>query len=178
LTYKPEGAETLRELARKAAAVVKLPWKETNALVLRRGPYVVAAGLAESVPDAKPLVLKGRFIDLFDPELPVLSTVALSPGKRALLFDLAAGSKKGTRVLAAACRVREQRFSDKVLSFRADGIAETQALVRIAAQEKPAAVLVGGQPLDPANYDFAAGTVRLRFPNSPSGVTVELRFGR
>lgn len=176
LTYRQDGAETLRKLAMRAATAVKLPWKETNALVLRRGPYIVAAGLSESVLNAKPASLKGRFIDLFDPELPVLSTIDLVPGKRALLLDLAAGGKREPAVMAAACRVREERFNDNVLSFRADGIAETRAVVRITAPQKPTAVLVGGQPLDPAQFDFADGLVRLRFPNSAAGQLVELRF--
>ena len=49
LTYKEDGAETVRKAVRQAAAeAVKLPWKETNSLVLRRGPYLVAAGLEQS----------------------------------------------------------------------------------------------------------------------------------
>ena len=37
-------------LARTAAARAGLDWKKTNYLTLRRGPYIVAAGLDESVP--------------------------------------------------------------------------------------------------------------------------------
>jgi len=155
---------------------VKLPWKETNALVLRRGPYVVAAGLSESLPGKEHLVLKGRFIDLFDPDLSVVSTVALSPGKRVLLVDLMAWNKKDSRIVAAACRVRDERFLDNALSFRADGIAETQAVVRIAAEKKPMWVRVGGELLDADHFDFADGSLRLRFPNSSSGQVIEVHF--
>ena len=52
----------MRDLARQAAAAVKLEWKETSALVMRRGPYLIAAGLDESLPDAQP-VLKGNFVE-------------------------------------------------------------------------------------------------------------------
>ena len=44
LTYKEDGAETVRKAVRQAAAAVKLAWKETDSLVLRRGPYLIAAG--------------------------------------------------------------------------------------------------------------------------------------
>jgi hypothetical protein len=37
----------------------------------------------------------------------------------------------------AACRVRDERFDGKALRFRAEGIADTQAVVRIAASAKP-----------------------------------------
>ena len=36
LTYKEDGAETIRKAVRQAAVAVKLPWKETATLVLRR----------------------------------------------------------------------------------------------------------------------------------------------
>ena len=52
LTYEADGGETLRGFARQAAAAIHLPWSETNALVLRRGPYVIAAGLDDSIPNA------------------------------------------------------------------------------------------------------------------------------
>jgi hypothetical protein len=62
LTYRADGADVIRKLARQAAEAVKLEWHESAAIVLRRGPYVIAAGLDESVPDAAPTVLHGRFI--------------------------------------------------------------------------------------------------------------------
>ena len=50
LTYEKDGAERVRALARKSAEMVKLAWSETNALVLRRGPFIIAAALDESLP--------------------------------------------------------------------------------------------------------------------------------
>ena len=64
LTYKADGADTVRNDVRRAAGAVKLAWKETNALVLRRGPYLVAAALDESVPRPDAPLLKGRYVDL------------------------------------------------------------------------------------------------------------------
>ena len=40
----------------------------------------------------------------------------------------------------------------------------------------PKAVLIKGQPLAPTDFDFADGTLRIRFPNSPDGVAVEIRW--
>ena len=103
--------------------------------MLRRGPFVIAAGLDESVPNAKPYVLRGRFIDLFDSSLPILSSVSVTPGKRILLFDLnATPAGANPSVIAAACRIREQTASAEKLSFLVDGIENTQAVVRIHAR--------------------------------------------
>lgn len=70
-TYRKDGTDTVRKMAEQAAKAVKLACKESNTLILHRGPYLVASGPDESVPHAKPVVLKGRDINLFDADLPV-----------------------------------------------------------------------------------------------------------
>lgn len=176
LSHQEGGANQVRQIVKQAASEVRLPWHESNTLVLRRGPYLVASGLDESIPDAEAPVLKGRLVDLFDAEMPVRSEVALSPGKRALLLDLDFFSAGRARVVAAACRVRDEAVLGRTLSFRASGIARTNAVVRLILPSEPKAVLVSGLPLAPDRYDFGAGTLRLRFANSPDSVPVEIRW--
>jgi len=71
LSHSKDGGVTVRGLAPQAAAAVNLTWKETNALVLRRGPYIVGAGLDDSVSRAGTFTLHGRIVDLFDARLSV-----------------------------------------------------------------------------------------------------------
>jgi hypothetical protein len=176
LTYQAGGADTIRAVVREAAAAVKLPWKETNSLVLRRGPYLIAAGLDESVPNTKPRILHGRYINLFDPELTVLNTVTVRPGSRMLLFDLDTARPSTQRVVAAAARVRDEKTAGNVLSFRVDGIGGTNGVLRVTAKQAPREVTMDGRTIEASRYDFSQGTVRLRFPNSPDPVAVEIRF--
>jgi hypothetical protein len=180
LTYQSGGANAVRDAVREAAAAVKLPWKETNSLVLRRGPYLIAAGLDESVPNAKAHVLHGRYINLFDAELPVLNTVTVGPGTRMLLFDLDAAPSPGTsrnpRVVAAAARVRDEKTAGNVLSFRVDGIGGTSGVLRVAARSAPREITMDGRTIEASQYDFSQGTVRLRFPNSVEPAMIEIRF--
>jgi hypothetical protein len=178
LTYREDGGEAVRRVVRQAAAVVKLAWKETDSLVLRRGPYVIAAGLDESVPDAKPYVLRGRYLNLFDPELAVLTAVTVSPQTRKLLLDLDTVKPNDFRVVAASCRVRDAKTDGRSLQFQADGIGDTAAVVRIAANTAPVEVRVGSQSLDPSKYDYSAGLLRLRFPNSADPVPVTIRLAK
>ena len=178
LTYKEDGAERVRKAARQAAAAVKLVWKETDSLVLRRGPYLVAAGLDESTPNAKPYILHGRYLNLFDPELAVLNTVTVAPRSRMLLLDLNSVKSDGPKVVAAACRVRDEKADGKTLQFRADGIGGTNAIVQIAAHSTPVEVLVDGKPLDPSKYDYSGGLLRVRFPNSVEPVTVNVLLAK
>ncbi len=176
LSREENGGETVRKIVMQAAASVGLPWQETNALLLRRGPYLVGAGLDESLPGAPSATLKGRFIDLFDAELPVQTQVTLSPGKRSLLLDLERFPAGRARVVVAACRVRDEVVEGKTLRFRATGIAQTGAVVRIVLPAPPQSVRIDNQPLAASQFDFEAGTLRLRFPNSPDGVQAEVRW--
>ena len=178
LTYKEDGAGIIRKAVREAAAAVRLPWKEADSLVLRRGPYVIAAGLDESVPGSRAYVLRGRYLNLFDPELAVLNDVAVEAGTRRLLLDLNVVNSTDFKVLAAACRVRDEKVEGKTLRFRADGIGDTNGVIRVAAPSAPAEVLVGGRVADSTQYDYSMGTLRLRFPNSTDPVAVEIRLAR
>jgi len=176
LSHQADGSEWVRKAVMQAAAAVRLPWRESNALVLRRGPYVIASGLDESVPDVAALTLRGRFVDLFDADLSLRSAVEMTAGKRSLLVDLDRFSARRARVVAAACRVRDEKVAGRTLSFRATGIAQTNAVVRAILPAAPRAVSMNGQPMAPDKFDFAEGTLRVRFPNSPEGVVVAIQW--
>ena len=176
LSYRADGGTTVRKAAQQAAAAIGIEWREADALVLRRGPYVIAAGLDESVPEAKPYSLHGQFIDLFDANLPILHDVRIAPGKRFLLYDLDIAGDAAPHIVAAACRVRNERASEKSLTFQADGVAESQAVVRCAVKSAPVQVSIDGKPVGDTVYDAASRTLLLRFPNTVSPTLVEVRF--
>lgn len=172
LTYRPDGATQIRALAQQAVAAAHLPWQETNALVLRRGPYIVAAGLDESIPNAPTTVLRGRFLNLFDNTLAPLSQVSLEPGQRVLLLDLNQFPTRTPRIVAAACRVRDTQVTRRQVSFHADGIAATQGVVCLTLPRAPQQVEVNGQALPTTSYDYTDNILRVRFANSPAGAMV------
>jgi hypothetical protein len=177
LTYKPDGADHLRALARQACEAAALEYRETNYLALRRGPYVVAAGLDESLAGA-PHVLRGRFLDLFDARLPVVDSVTLTPGSRRLLLDLDRARPSGPAVLASACKtLGAEKTPEGTFRFYAEGPDKTEAAVRLALSEDPKEVTVDGRPLLPEAraWDAATKTLLLRFPNAPAGVWVTVR---
>ncbi|MGH9599309.1 MAG: hypothetical protein ACRD27_05560 [Terracidiphilus sp.] len=177
LTYRADGGQVLRSFARQAAAAVHLPWRETNALVMRRGPYVIADGLDESIPNAAPYTLRGRFVDLFDPNLPVLTKVAVAPGVRALLFDLNFNQKEATpRIVAAACQIRSLRVSAHRLSFVADGIADTNSVIRIQTRVKPERISVAGRRIESNQFEMDGDTLLLHFQNSVEPIPIAIDF--
>ena len=177
LTYRKEGADRIRDLIQGACRAARLPYRETNFLALRRGPYLVAAGLDESLPDA-PHRLTGHFVDLFDAGLPLLNAVTLTPGSRSLLLDLDRMRSQGPVILAAACKtVGARRLPGGGIRFHAAGPDNTEAAVRLRLDAPPQVVTVDGAALAPGGqtWDTATHTLLLRFPNSASGHWVTIR---
>ena len=174
LTYERTGATQVRTLTRQAAEAVKVEWKESAALVLRRGPYLIAAGLDEAMPDQPPVAIRGRFIPLFDPALAVVNEVNLTPGDRAMLLDVDAVTTDREGVIAAACGIREESVTPDAISFRAFGVAGSDAVVCIASRHPPKRITVGEQLLPQAAWHYDAGLLRIQFQNSPNSLTVNI----
>ena len=154
-----------------------LGYRETNHLVLRRGPYIVAAGLDESL-DEPPHILRGHFLNMFDAQLPIIESVSLTPGSRHLLFDLDRPGPAPPAVVASACKtLRAESTSDGGFRFYAEGPDKIEAVVRIRLKNSPKEVKLDGQPLpaDAQSWDVPTHTLRLRFPNAATGHWLTLR---
>jgi hypothetical protein len=147
-------------------------WK--NHFLLDRGPYKIAAALDESVSD-EPYELEGSFIDLFDPALPIVTRKELTPGSQAFLYDLRK-APKAPAILAAASRAYDLQRTRRTFSYTSKAPAETFNVTRILLPRKPGNVLVDGKPAADCSWDPASRTLFLRFPNSPDGVRVEIRW--
>jgi hypothetical protein len=174
LSRSRDGADVMREDVKQAMGATGQTWKESRALVLRRGPYIVAAGLEDTTRDATPVVLKGRFILLFDPAQPVISEFLVGAGTRGLLVDLDRFPKDFVGVVAAACEVKNQKVDAESISFDAIGQADTRAVVSLLIPQVPQAVTVDGKALASDALDFASGVLRLRFANHATTVHVQI----
>jgi hypothetical protein len=176
LTYSPSGSETIFGLLQKAASAIHLPLTESSALVLRRGPYVVAAGLDESAGETHPVSVTGDLINLFDAGLAESRKVEIKPGTRALLLDVDYFKSSRPRVLAASAKIAAERASRNRLTFTAEGIDQTQAVVRILAARPIREVTIGGRPLHAAEYTQSGRTLLLRFINTASPQQIQVMF--
>jgi len=177
LTHRPDGADHIRGLVRRACESIGLEYHETNYLALRRGPYMVAAGLNESIDQAAHL-MRGRFINLFDARLPIIDGVPIAPGGRYLLLDLEHARVSEPAVLASACKVLGAEVTpDGSFRFYAEGPDKIEAVARVVLPSAPAEVRVDDRPLagDAWSWDAASKTVLLRFPNAAAGRWVRLK---
>jgi hypothetical protein len=176
-TRDEKGADAAVSLAQSASKSAGLKWKETNYLLLRRGPYVIAAGLDEN-PMSSVKTVKGRFINLFDPKLAVESQVTITPGTRHYLLDLDALGHAKPSVLASASKVLGETATAHRLRFHSEGPSETKAATRIALPSPPTSVKVGDDAASQIEqtWDEASHTLLLTYPNSPDGVWVEVNY--
>ena len=181
LTYLPNGGNVVYDLVQKAAKSVHLPLKETNALILRRGPYVIAAGLDNEPgitrqPSAHPQSVTGDLINLFDADLAETPEVAVKPGTRALLLDVNYFKSSTPRVLAASAKITGEHASAGSLTFQAEGIDQTNAVIRILSTKPPREVTVNGKPLDNGQYRQSGRTLLLHFVNTATPQEIEVLF--
>ena len=173
LTYQKRGGSHVRKLVRQACAAVKLDYREADHLALRRGPYLIAAGLEGSSPEA------GHDLPVDSSTSshgsPVVTSVKLNPRSRVLLFDIELAQKTFPRVLVSACKVLgEARTPGDGLSFVAVGPDQTEALIRVGLPGEPRTVTVNGEALLGASqtWDEESHTLLVRFPNKAVGQRV------
>ena len=165
LASQPDGDARLMAVVQAAAAARGIKWSEANHLLLRRGPYIAAAGLDESV-DAPAPRLGGKFINLFDPSLRVTNAVVLAPGSRFLLVDLAAAGKGQPRVLASSCKTLPRGTAKGTLDLAVEGVGNTPAVVLVRCPSKPpAAVTLEGEAISTTEYSAADELLWIRFTN-------------
>jgi len=181
LAADPNGDAVLADAVRNAAKDMEswpsrhFRWSETNCLLLRRGPYVIAAGLDESVGGAA-RTLRGRFINLFDSELRLQREVTLSPGTRFVLLDVDAPEITGRALLASACRAVPRKQAADEISYLVEGVANTPGAALFRASHAPRSVQLDGKVVDTVNYDAAQKLLWVRFTNEAAPRELSLQF--
>lgn len=165
--------ESVKRLYEGAAHGGELLFK--NNFRLERGPYELVAVMDESVSD-DPCRIEGRLIDLYDPELPVVTSREIRPGEQGLFLNLdRVGQPRRAQVLAAACRTYDEVRGKRSFAFVAKSPAQTTNVMRILLPEAPKEIFVGGKEVSVEGcWDEASHTCLLRFENDPDGVQVRI----
>lgn len=145
----------------------------SSSFYLERGMYDVVAVMDEST-GAEPFEVKGVLIDLYDCELPVYTSKKVVPGTQGLFVDVSRVSRKRPQVLAAAAREYDEAVNGNSYSFVMKSPVNTVNVARVLLPSRPSSVLVNGQETVSDNaWDELSGTWRLKFQNSPDGVSVK-----
>ena len=175
LSSDPQGDAPVVSAAKEAALHAHIPWRETNYLLLRRGPYIVAAGLDESI-EGETKELRGRFVNLFDPDLAIRDSLRLSPGSRFLLLDLEkiVGSKP--TIVASACKALPVKSGRDSISITFEGVAGTPGAMLLRAPSAPRSMLLEDKPLDTFTYLKEDHALRISFENESFPRTLQVQF--
>jgi hypothetical protein len=164
LSASAQGAAQVVAATKLAAKKAGLKWRETNYLLLRRGPYLIAAGIDESIA-GKPHTLHGRFVNLFDSELRVLTDVTIAPGSRWFLLDLDAARTDRPHLLASACKALPKTQTRDQISFTVEGVGETPAIMLLESIKSPPAVTLAGKKLTTFEYSAKERLLWIHFKN-------------
>ncbi len=175
LSREHGGADKVIALAKEACTLANIEWKESNFLMLKRGPYIIAAYLDET-PGEVPLLLEGKYVDLFSPKLAVLTKVELKPNDRVFLLDLAKFDSKHPQVLASASKITGVRQKDGVLEFYSEGPLGVTCATRVLLPSKPSKALENGQKNVNFSWDEKTSTALLSYENSPNGKLIEIHY--
>lgn len=152
-----------------------------NHFYLERGPYDIIAVLDENESESS-YVAKGPVIDLYDPQLPVLSEKKIAPGTQAFLYNIdRVKDKKKAQVLATAARVYNEVVKKSSYSFLAKSPLNTTNSMRVLLPGEPKKVTVKDHngnilPDVKSSWDKLSGTCFLSFENSPDGIDVRLEW--
>ena len=163
----------------KDAHAGKITYK--NSLYLERGPYDIVSVMNENA-DSKPYTIKGPVIDLFDPQLPVLTQKTVPPGEQSLLYALnRVANKKQPKVLASASRIYDEHIQVDSYSFVAKSPINTVNSMRVLLPVRPKNIKVtnsAGKIISDvkSSWDTSTHTLYLGFDNSPDGIKVNLKW--
>jgi hypothetical protein len=175
LADSDQGDARVLAAVRAAAKRTSLSWRETNYLLLRRGPYLVGAGLDESIP-GEPKEIQGRFVNLFDPDLRVRQSVPLPPGARVFLLDLESVKSKTPKILASGCKSWNLSQEDRKVSVSLEGVAHTPGILLLSSTKPPKSIELDGQGLATFEYSPEEKLLWVRFPNEPRPRRLAISF--
>ena len=152
-----------------------------NHFSLSRGPYEIISVLDENE-DNTPYTIKGKLIDLFDPEIPVLNEKQVNPGEQAFFYNISSiPNPKTPQVLASAGRIYDEEFDKNHYSFTVKSPLNTTNVMRVLLPAEAKSVSISdaiGNPVEliQGSWDKSSKTYFLSFNNHPDGVSVKFSW--
>jgi len=119
--------------------------------------------------------LHGRFVNLFDSELRVVTDLSITSGSRRFMIDLDVAATGHPGLLASACRTLPGPTKKHQLCFTVAGVGETPGVVLLESPKPPKTITLAGQPLTTFEYSAQDHLLWIHFPNdvTPRELTVQ-----
>ncbi len=161
-----ESADILRRITAYACKKAGLEYREQHHMAIRRGPYVAVRTFEGEKR------LRGRYVDILDPKLPVINDPVVGPQKCALYCDITDRFAGVPRLLYSSYRVEEKIETADYSRFRISGPLGTKGVLRIAKNGRRPVVTASEKWL----IDEDAEILAVTFSNKPESVTLELNW--
>jgi hypothetical protein len=145
-------------------------WHTANALVMRRGSYVVMAGLSQGSSQ-----LEGRFLDLLDGDLPVLERASVNPGEHRLLYDLER-KPHDRHAIVTTGRIELERQQDQILYVTLSAPVGICGQLILALETQPQRVTLQNQDHE-FIWDNTNNIARVWFDGLPTGLEFCIIWG-
>jgi hypothetical protein len=169
----PEKAAAYREWIHARLEAEGETWTYGNCLSLRRGPYIIAAVMDESVSEA-PRVFKGSFADIYTPDFKLITEKVLYPGENTLLYDLTRCRGDG-QIIGASARVFSLK-REGGLEIKCRAAADVHARIRVYLDKAPGAARgldAEGKSVDiQADWDDRTSTALFSFWGSAKDLVI------
>lgn len=131
----------------------------------------------ESVNDES-YTVKGLYVDLFDPLLPICTYKTVRPGEQAFLLNLKKVSRKKVPcVLCGAARVYDAKTVNGKFTFLTRSPSNTRNVMRVLLKKAPVKVVAthnGSAVNIKCDWDNVSKTCLLQYDNYSDGVTVTI----
>ena len=152
-----------------------------NNFSLSRGPYEIVSVLDESVTNDA-YVLSGLFVDLFDPQIPILTQKIVKPGSQAYLFNIEkVENRMKPQVLASASRIYNEKTTKKSYSFLSKSPLNTSNVMRVLLPNTPKRCFITDTEMNPLTdakweWNSLSKTCKITFENDPEGTIVNIQW--
>ena len=149
--------------------------REPGFIIARRGRFVIGHTFDRTEK------IDGTFIDVFSPDLPVVTNPQLGPNASMILYDVAAPMRKEQpSLLYSTYRLMGRQESSAVTAFFVMGPAGTDAAARLfTAGKRPASIearTATGKSVSTTLNSGGDNTILVTFAGDPSGVGVKVTW--
>lgn len=132
-----EGAQLIRDIVKYAAGKAGVEYHESNTMKAIRGKYNIIQTLEE------PATVQGKYIDLFDARLPIVTQKEIFPHSAAMLYDISGIHVKKPEILFTSGKITSKEEGKDRTDYTIVGPADSTASTRIASSKKVPARVAG-----------------------------------
>lgn len=160
-SFSKENADGLRAFFLDVAKRKGHSPEFSNHLIIEREPYIIAAVMDESIND-EPLVITGKYADMFTPDFNIVTEKVLLPNDKAILSDL---TKAGDfDIIGTSVRINSiEKYENRVI-LNVSGAKMRKANIRIKLPFVPEKALIDGKNAE-ITYETLGNTALISFSN-------------